>query len=254
MRWLMLQFGPLPWAGFFYVGALTYRSVAVRKAQTRPWWIFFGALTVLSLFAGFGPFGRGLSGIDAVMMHTFLDMMLRAYPHYMMISVGSCGLLYLLSRRYYRGAANYANAAARWVSGQLERLGVESFLFLIMHWWLISTTLLASHDHGRLERLVGLPPLELLPAGRVAIVMAGVLLLLGPVGRLRDWLTPRRRFRGLMYAAMATSLLGAAMVLSATRRMEAAMYLTYGASFAFAFVYPKLRADLRNRYTRPTAA
>jgi hypothetical protein len=248
VRWLTFQYGPLPWVDLFYVGALCYRSVAVRKNKSWPWWAFFAVLLVGGPFAWFHTMmaGTGRSFFGALLLPTLFDMMLRGFPSYVLSTTGIAGLLYLASRALYRGAVNYRRPAARWVAGQLENSGKESFLFLILHWFLISTTLLFGH--------LGPAGVMINPYLRAAIVLGLTLLLVPPLARWRDRLSARPHFVGGALAFMAASLAFAMMLGGAAKTAELFFYGSYGASLAFAFVYPTIRVRLRQRCTSPATA
>jgi Acyltransferase family len=252
-RWTMIHFGFLQWVTFFYVGALCYRSVTRAKARTWPWWVLFAGLFAVGPVLGLRAFGRGQSLPDALYLNTFLDLMLRGIPSYVATTLGAAGLLYLASRRLYRGAANYRNRVGRYLADRSELLGKESLLFLIVHWWLISSALAFEH----------LEPLS--PYARSALVIAATVFFIPVLAGLRDRLATRPRFVAgtawLMALSLVAAFLSLGVVAALTRRLgpspyyaEIPLYLTYGVSFGFAFVFPSLRSRLRQRYTAPPAA
>jgi len=156
--------------------------------------------------------------------------------------------LYLLSHRYYRGAESY-RGPLRWIWLRLEILGKESFMFLILHWLLISTFFLAVHLG---ERFTGYT-LDLNPYLRAALIVAGTALLIPPLARWRDRLAGRPHFATKALLFLGGSLFAALIFGMVTRDKEIGLYVTYGASMAFAFVYPTLRIKLRRRYTTVVA-
>jgi hypothetical protein len=211
----------------------------------------FVATLAIGPFAGRELFGRGLPWLDAITLHTFLDMMLRGFPSFLLMGLGLSGVIYLGSRKWYRGASGYQGRAANWLANEVEYLGRESFMFLILHWLLISTTLALAHLQGLATFVFGLPEITLSPYGRVALVTAGVVLLIPPLARLRDRLAQWEFFRPAMFAVMILSIALSYPIGWVLRSMEARLFVTYGASIAFAFVYPTLRVDLRRRFTAP---
>ncbi len=252
-RWTMIHFGFLQWVSFFYVGALCYRSVTKPNPRTWPWWILFTVLFVAGPFWGWRQFGAGQSLLDAIFLDTFLDLMLRGIPSYIATTLGGAGLLYLFLRRHYKGATKYQNRLARFVAASGEMLGKESFLFLMVHWWLISTLLAGEH-------LVSLNPYL-----RSALVIVGTVFFVPVFARLRNRLAAGPKFATkaavFMVASLVLTVLSLGVVGVLTRRfglsphyIELPLYISYGVSFGFAFIYPTLRQKLRRRYTTAPAA
>ncbi|MDP8223714.1 MAG: acyltransferase family protein [Candidatus Lernaella stagnicola] len=247
-RWTMIHFGFLQWITFFYVGALCYRSVTRPKPRTWPWWALFGVLFVVGPFLGWGVFGRGQNLLDAIFLDTFLDLMLRGIPSYVAMTLGGAGLLYLVSRRHYPGASEYQNPVLRFLADRSEMLGKESFMFLIVHWWLISTVLAVEHA------------LPLNPYLRSALVIAGTVFFVPVFARLRDRLAAKSSFAtktavfmiaGLMLTFLSLGIIGGLVrgFGPSPYYIEIPLYVSYLVSFGFAFVYPTLRLKLRRRYT-----
>lgn len=241
---LFIHFSLLPWVVFFYTGALCYRSVKANPPKVVAWAIFFAALFIT------GPFlGRNL--FPHLFMATYLDLMLRGIPSYVTMTLGGAGLLYLLGRKYYLGAEHYRNRVVRWSAKQLEILGKESFMFLIVHWWVISTILLGQlwYDYAAARR--GWPQLELNAYARAVFTIIGTIFAVPWFARLRD-----RWSRTGNYGVKVGGIMGLSVVLTfilAAVSAPIGLYLSYGASFGFAFVYPHLRQKLRRRYTQPVA-
>jgi hypothetical protein len=252
-RLLAIHFAPLPWVTFFYVGALCYRSVTKPRAVVWPWWIFFAVLFVGGPFVGWSIFGPGKSLLDSIFLPSFLDLMLRGIPSYVLMTLGGAGLVYLASRRWYRGAGGYRHPVARWTAARFELLGRESFPFLIVHWWLISTVFLALHWQWRLAEARGGMAYELNPYARAALVTIGTVLVIPLFARVRDWLAARPHFATKALIVLAASFPASLVAFIITRNPEVALYTTYVASLSFAAVYPTLRGKLRAHYTAPAA-
>lgn len=250
-RWTMVHFGFFPWLPFFYVGALCYRNVTGDKPRTAWWWGLFATLLVLGPLAGRRIFGAGQPLLDALFLDTFLDLMLRGIPSYVMMTLGGAGLTYLLARRFYRGADAVTGRVTGFLARRFELLGRESFLFLILHWWLISTLLAFEHA------------VPLNPYLRALLVTLGTGMLIPLFAAWREKLAARPKFATraavLMIVSLVLTFLSFGVVAGLTRRfgtspyfLEIPLYISYGVSFGFAFIYPTLRLKLRRRYTDPT--
>nr|TFG51936.1 MAG: hypothetical protein E4H34_05705 [Hyphomicrobiales bacterium] len=240
-RFLFVHFGLFAWISYFYMGALCYRSVTARAGVAWRWAIFFLVLCVSAPFLLRDIFPR-------MFLDSYIDLMLRAIPSYVFLTLGGAGLAYLLSRRYYRGAINYRNRVGKWVAGRLEMLGKESLMFLVVHWWMISTVMLVVKIFNAPANFRGLPGWDLNIYFRSLIVMAGVIYLVPWLAKLRDRWSRTGSYGLKVGVVMFASIVLAVMVLFAAPPL--AHYLTYGSSLGFAFLYPYLRGRLRKRYTK----
>jgi len=244
-RLFFVHFGVLAWISYFYMGALCYRSVTTNEKVAWRWAILF-----VVLCAG-APF-LSLGGIFPHMfLDSYIDLMLRSIPSYVFLTLGGAGVAYLVSRRLYRGAVNYKNSFGRWVAARLELLGQESLMFLVVHWWMISTVMLVMRIINAPAQLQGQPLWELNVYARSLIVMLGVIVLVPWLAKLRD-----RWSRASAYGLKVGLFMFGAIVLAVMMVMVApplAHYLTYGSSLGFAFLYPYLRGRLRKRYTQQIA-
>lgn len=237
-RLLFVHFSLLPWVLFFYTGALCYRSLRANPARAKYWWIFFIALVAVSPFVGRKVFPQ-------LFLATYMDLMLRGIPSYVSMTLGGAGIAYLLSRKLYRGAENYRRRTTRWVAAHLEMLGKESFMFLIVHWWVISTilgaVLIANHALG------GETTWVLNVYVRALLVIIGTIFAVPWFAAVRDRWSRANHYGRKVAAAMIAGFILTVMVLPASAFW--ALYVSYVASFGFAFVYPTLRQRLRRRYT-----
>lgn len=251
-RFFFVHFSLLPWVVFFYMGALAYRSITMRGSKTWPWWTLFSALFIL------GPVVHLVDGgriFPQMFLDSYLDLMLRCIPSYVFMTLGGAGLAYLISRKIYPGAANMAGRLGRWLAFQVERLGKESLLFLVVHWWVIATVMMPTEMHNwrvAAHLLPGPPQFGLNIYLRAAIVMTAVMMVIPWLARSRDYLS-RSRFYviGIVTVMIVSFLL--TVLLFLMRVPALAMYATYGLSFGFAFLYPHLRGKLRRSFTSPTA-
>jgi len=251
-RFLFVHFSLLPWVVFFYTGALTYRSITMRGRSTKPWWALFATLFALGPIMHLVDRGRVF---PQMFLDSYLDLMLRCIPSYVFMTLGGAGLAYLLSRKIYPGAANTTHRFGKWLAVQIERLGKESLLFLIVHWWVIASVRMPTEMHNwmvAVKRLPGPPRFGLNIYLRSALVLVVVMLLIPLLARLRDRWSRTRFFVPTIVAVMVISIL-LAFVLIFLGGPALGNYATYGTSFGFAFLYPHLRGKLRRKYTLPTA-
>lgn len=250
-RWLFLNFSPFSWGVFFYTGALCYRSIVQRQKSIVPWAVFFAALFVSAPWVLHNLFAPGGSLLDAVFLPSFLDLILRGIPSYVMMTLGGAGLTYLLMRRFYRGHDAVGNRVARWLLARLELLGKESLLFLVVHWWVLDTIMMIlQFTNLVLARRAGYT-LEINIYARALLTLTGTALIIPWFAKIRD-----RWSRTSYYGTKIAFLMIATLFLSPVFLFispSLGHYLTYGSSFGFAFVYPYLRGRLRVRYTKPVA-
>jgi hypothetical protein len=248
-RWMFLNFAPFGWIAYFYFGALCYRSLRANPARARRWLLFFAGLFVAAPFVMKSVFAPNQSLLDAVFLDSYLDLVLRNIPSYVMMTLGGAGLLYLLSRRYYRGAASFGNRVIRWAAARTELLGKESFLFLVVHWWVIDTIMIVTRMYQGAATFTGNMVYDLNVYVRAALTLAVTLFAVPALAWLRDRWSRTRWYGWQIGALMVLSLMAAGALFAAAPPIG--HYLTYGGSLGFAFVYPYLRARLRQRYTRP---
>ncbi len=243
-RLLFVHFSLLPWVLFFHTGALCYRSLGAHPAREKFWWIFFIALVAVSPFVGRWIFPH-------LFLATFVDLMLRGIPSYVTMTLGGAGLAYLISRRIYRGAENMRGRLGHWLAARLELLGKESFMFLIVHWWIISTILGAVLILNRTTG--GETTWWLDPYARAALTIVATTFAVPWFANLRNRWSRVKHYGRKVAVAMIVSFVLTVLMLPASAFW--ALYFSYGTSFGFAFVYPTLRQRLRRRYTKaPQAA
>jgi len=240
IRMLFVHFSLLPWITFFYTGALCYRSLKADASKTKYWLIFFIALFVVSPFLARKVF-------PYLFLATYLDLMLRGIPSYVTMTLGGAGLLYLWGRKYYRGAQNYDNKIVRWLAARGEMLGKESFMFLIVHWWVISTILLIEMFVARIAESRGMPVYQLNEWVRAILTIFGTIFAVPWFAKLRDRWSQTNRYGTKIALIMVVSIILTFMFFLPAAPL--ALYFSYGASFGFAFIYPTLRLRLRRRYT-----
>jgi uncharacterized membrane protein len=249
-RFAFVHFSLLPWVVFFYLGALCYRSLRREGARTGPWWVLFSALFVA------GPLVHVIDGgrvFKQMFLDSYLDLMLRGIPSYVLMTAGGAGLAYLVSRRFYRGAAAYTNRAAAWAGFQLERLGKESLMFLVVHWWVIATVMMPLMAVAMMSEKRTGTAIELNMYLRAVIVLVATLAFVPWFARIRERWSGARRYGLKMGLWMGFSIFMAVVFLAAGAP-PLANYATYGSSFGFAFLYPHLRQRLRKRYTTEVVA
>ncbi|MDP8225352.1 MAG: heparan-alpha-glucosaminide N-acetyltransferase domain-containing protein [Candidatus Lernaella stagnicola] len=248
-RMLFVHFSMLPWVVFFYMGALCYRSLVSGSGSERPWWILFSVL-----FAA-GPVVHLVDGgrvFPQMFLDSYLDLMIRGIPSYVLITVGGAGLSYLLARRFYKGAKAYTNRAVKWMFAHLETLGKESLLFLVVHWWVIATVrlpIMVVAKRGGLGE--ALPWAE--EYSRAIIVLVATLFFVPFFAAIRNRWDQANRYGLKMGLWMGFAIFCALLFLPFSPFLS--NYASYGSSFGFAFLYPYLRRRLRARYTQlPPAA
>jgi hypothetical protein len=250
--WMFINFSPFSWGVFFYVGALCYRSIVQRKHSAKPWIVFFAAIFVVAPFVYRELFAPNGSLLDAVFLASYLDLMLRGIPSYVLMTLGGAGLTYLLMRRYYRGTAAVRNRVARWFAARMEVLGKESLLFLVAHWWVLDTILLPLTAVNFVTGRAYGYTYELNIYLRAALTLTGTFFAVPFFARLRDRLSQLDHYGAMIAVFMVLTFIVSIVFLPFSPSLG--HYLTYGASFGFAFVYPYLRVKLRKRYTTPVSA
>ncbi len=247
-RFLFVHFSLLPWVVFFYVGALCYRGVTREGAKETPWWILFATLFVAGPIVHFVDGGRVFK---QMFLDSYLDLMLRGIPSYVLMTLGGAGLSYLLARRFYKGAAAYANKTVAWLSFQLERLGKESLLFLVVHWWVIATVnlpLMLIAKRTALGAANDWTEVYL----RALIVLVGTFVSVPWFAQIRERWSKANAYGVKIGLWMGFSFFCAILLLAVSPFLS--NYATYGMSFGFAFLYPYLRGKLRRKYTQPPPA
>lgn len=220
-RQLFAHFGVFPWLSFFFVGAAVYR-VRSRVGEIALA-VFFLAMIVASVWlpqpffsSPFELFFRGLP------------------PGYVLQTGGASGLLFLAGRHLYKGAGTN-----RLWSG-LEFAGRESFLLLILHFFLITVS------------VVFLPGLNMY--ARSVLIIAGTAFLLPRFARRRDVMAARPGFEKRMLVLLAVFFAAGLFVSAAPPLYVVARLFGFASAFAFAFVFGNLRTRMRSRCTLPRPA
>ncbi len=220
MRQLFAHFSIFPWVVFFLIGAAAYR--------TRGKWewalaALFVVMLVVSIFLPQAYFGD------------IYQLVFRGVPAYVLQTGGGAGLIFLLMRHVYKGAGN-----SKFLAG-LEFAGVESFMFLILHYFLIVLTFFYPFTK------------EITPAhmyARGAFIIVGTAFLMPRFCAWRDRISSRDGFTN-----KALWVLGISFFLSLVISMAgpAGFYLGrligFVAAFSFAFVFGPIRQKLRVKYT-----
>jgi hypothetical protein len=243
--WLFANFTPLSWGVFFYFGALCYRSVVQRKKRALPWVIFFAAIFCAAPWVLANLFAPGKSLLDAVFLASYLDLIMRGIPSYILMTLGGAGLAYLAMRRWYRGTGAIRNRAARWVAARIELLGKESLLFLVVHWWVLDTIMMGLLIVNAISRRPPGAGFEMNIYARAALTLTGTAFAVPLFARLRDRVSQTEQYGWKVSAFVVVMLFLSAVF----RSLALGHYLTYGASFGFAFYYPYLRGKLRRKFT-----
>ena len=247
--WMFVNFSPFSWGTFFYVGALCYRSVVQRKKSIWPWAAFFAVLFVTAPWVLHNVFAPGKSLLDAIFLPSYLDLILRGIPSYVMMTLGGAGLTYLLMRRFYKGADATKNRAGRWLAARFELLGKESLLFLVVHWWVLDTIVMLLKIGNTFVRGAGGTAYEIDIYARAALTLVGTFITVPWFARLRDRISRTGSFGTKVAVFMVLTFFFSIVFILFSPSF--AHYLTYGTSFGFAFVYPYLRGKLRRKYTKP---
>ncbi|MBZ0272780.1 heparan-alpha-glucosaminide N-acetyltransferase domain-containing protein [bacterium] len=212
-RQLFAHFSLFPWIVFFLIGAALYRT------RTREGEIAIGALFV-AMIAGSFLLPQAFFG-------DMFQLMLRGVPGYVLQTGAASGLIFLVMRHLYRGAGKNR------LLGALEFAGLESLLFLILHFFLIVMSLFLLPKSGMYTRAV--------------IIVAATAVTLPLFARLRERFSKRASFvGGAMAVLLVTFVFG---VVLSGRAFPVSRLFAFASAFAFAFVFPDLRAKLRARWT-----
>ena len=214
-RQLFAHFSLFPWVVFFLMGAALYRA---RGKWEWAMAALFVAMIVASLFLPQAYFGN---------IH---QLVFRGVPGYVLQTGGGAGLVFLFMRHVYKGAGN-----SKFLSG-LEFAGVESFMFLILHYFLI----VLSYPVPFANMYV-----------RGALIVVGTALLMPVFVRWRDRISQKEGF-----VSKALWVLGISFVISlvlSVRPAGPAFFLGrfpgFCAAFAFAFAFGPIRGRLRAKFT-----
>jgi len=245
VRFLFFHFSLLPWVTFVLAGAATIRSLQRRPATARWWLIYYALLPAVglaTLLIRAWP--------QDYILRSFPDMVLRNSPFLFCVWLGATGLIVLAALRWYRGKDGSSRPWLRRIGERLEFIGRESFVFLIWHWFILRTLNLV---------LVPFDRVPFLHASRLLIYFPWVVCTLIVVLTM-PWVVRigERWKRRPHFVRESGILLGVGTIpglLIYFRRGfigPPATFLAFGACFAFAFLYPVLRNNLRRRFTRVT--
>lgn len=239
-RMFFIHFSILPWITFFYMGALSYKNVNENPKAAVRWGVLF-ALLFLS-----GPF-VGRQVFKTLYLDSYVDLSLRGIPSYVFMTLGGAGGLWLIARKYYKGAVNVKNRFIAWIAKQLEGLGKESFMFLVVHWWVLATIMGVNMAVELISESKFGVTYEMSISLRTLLTLVGTFVAVPLFARIRNWWSTKRYFG----TQMALLIIFSIIVSGLFRRIFPPLshYLSYGASFGFAFVYPSIRLRLRKKYT-----
>jgi uncharacterized membrane protein len=241
-RWGYIYFGFLPWVIYFYVGGLFFRSYKSNGGATRFWTVLFWVLFLVGPFTARRIFPR-------IYLDSFVDLLLRGIPSYMLTTLGGAGLLTLWALKKYKGSSRTDNRFLRQVKSRVEGLGKESLLFLVAHWWVLSTLIGVIALYNFIARSNGWWTTYLTQYPRAVISVSAVFLVVPLLAKLRDRLIKTRLGIALIFACMALSFAGYLYLYTGRILPSVAIYLSYGLSIGFVFVYPWMRGRIRQRCT-----
>ncbi len=219
-RQLFAHFSFFPWAVFFLIGAAVYRT-RTRAGEIAMSLIFIGMLAASAF-------------LPQAFFSNPVELFFRGVPGYVLQTGGVAGLAFIAGRHLYRGAGKSRVARA------IEFAGQESFLLLILHFFLITVSLMF------------LPKLHMY--ARAVLIVAGTAWLLPVFARRRDlWATaPGFERRAIVVLVLA---FGIGVFLSAAPPLYIlARLVGFVSAFAFAFVFGSLRTRWRAKCLTPSAA
>ncbi|NLH50526.1 MAG: hypothetical protein GX444_18280 [Myxococcales bacterium] len=239
-RFFLLHFSLLPWVSYTLAGAATYRSIRQNPAAADRWWLFYALLPLVGLLSYlFLPWRQPL------FLRSYPDMILRNYPLPFFVWLGLTGLALLTAARWYAGGEEIRSAIGRRLVGYLEFLGRESFLFLVWHWFVLTVlslflaVLLRNPGYAASRWSIYFPWF---------VTTVVVVATMPWAQRLGDrW----RRHRHFVLEASLVLALGTtpgliSFALRGTVRLPA-IFSSFAACLAFAYLYPVLREKLRRR-------
>ncbi len=220
-RQLFAHFSIFPWVVFFLIGA------AIHRTQGKWEWAMaalLGGMVIASVFLPQAYFGD------------IYQLVFRGVPSYVMQTGGVAGLLFLLMRHVYKGGGKSKILRA------LEFAGVESFMFLILHYFLI--VLSFPFPFGK-----EITPLHMYIRG-VAIIV-GTALLMPRFVRWRDRVSQQDGFVKKAFWMLGI-FFALSLVISAAgpAGFFIGRLLAFVSAFSFAFVFGPVRQRLREKYTK----
>ncbi|MCB1155241.1 hypothetical protein KDL45_16405, partial [bacterium] len=226
LKQFVAHFSPLPWVVFFLFGAALYR-IRTRRGEI--------AMSLLFL----AMIGLSFTLRPAFFIDPF-ELIFRGVPTYVLQTTAVGGLAFLALRRAWPDKPRFV------IWRILDFAGRESFMFLILHYFLI--TLLVIVIMG--ARGQGHDAVWMTMYPRAAIIVVGTALLLPVAARLRDRVAVIPGFIPATLVALA--VLGfASAAMNAPQLYVTARLAGFGAAFAFAFVFPSLRVKLRTHFSDP---
>jgi hypothetical protein len=239
LKYLVAHFGPIPWLGFFSLGLLIDR-IPRGRAELIAIPIFI-AIFVASHF------------LPAVEGHKKAIMLYKANPRYLAMCIGFMPAIYLACRRWYRGGGAVTRVIETW--------GLESLVFLVFHWSFVF-----------LLRPVQLAITHFVSEDFSAWVIGGTTLLLmaitlKPIVERRNRWSRHPDFAKISWKALIGSLAGWAVFMGlamlakgrgltpvALLARSLSIICAFGASYAFCFLYPAVRAHYRRTTLREAPA
>ncbi|NLH47134.1 MAG: hypothetical protein GX444_00875 [Myxococcales bacterium] len=244
IRVLYLHFAFLPWVTFVILGAVWMRSRQQRPDRW-PLWII---LSVLSIFCGFVTL-RMPRWRQPLLLDNVADMLYRNVPFHFLVWLGLIGLFMLAAEFHYAGAGSLRSRPLRWLGGYLELCGRESLTFFVWHWIVLIFV------HAPFYYLLVVGGIRFaglaIHATWIGTILVNMLVFPYVVRLGQRW--RRRRFftaQALMVWFFGTVLGYFALQLPRAQTFSPlAIWFSFPACLAFAFLYPRVREKLRGRFT-----
>ncbi|MCC6158206.1 MAG: hypothetical protein IT350_09145 [Deltaproteobacteria bacterium] len=219
-RQLFAHFSFFPWAVFFLIGAAVFRTRG-RVGEILTSLVFLAMLGASTL-------------LPQAFFSNPVELFFRGVPGYVLQTGGGAGLAFIVGRHLYRGAGGSRIARA------IEFAGQESFLLLILHFFLITVSLMF------------LPKLHMY--ARAVLIIAGTAWLLPILARRRD-----RWALGPAFERNALVVLGVTFAVGIFLSAAPPLYILarlvgFVSAFAFAFVFGSIRTRWRAKCLTPNAA
>jgi len=240
-RYTFFYFSFLPWIVFFYTGALWYRE-ALKKPERQGLWI--------ALFAGLlliGPFAWRWD-FNYLYLDSFVDLMVRGIPSYVFITLGGAGLITIFTKRKYGGPQSISNKWLAAFLARIELLGKESLLFLMVHWWVITSLMNIQNFYNHLAFQMDWPIATLIIPVRAVLSLGIMLFLLPYFIRLRNLLISS--WQGVFGIVAAMVISAGLMYVFKPISLPFYHYLSYGLSIGCGFLYPWVRGKIRVYYDK----
>ncbi len=244
-RWLFANFSLIPWVCYTILGGAAFRSVRENPSRAKWWGLGFAVCLGGGFAAPYLPLGieRGTLYADAV-----TDALFRHVPYHAFSALGISGLAWLACHYGY-DRWKRRGRVVRVVAEYVEFLGLFSFVFFCFHWLCLKLML---HGWGLLAHWGFVPgemPIHL--RWIVAFVIVGTLMI--PAARLNVAWGRRPHF-----VSEATAFTVGATVFSVLLLLIAAVrlsnYFAFIACVGAAYLYPALRAMLKEHYARRALA